>query len=88
MGRISTVDLHVNTSSDQWPCVLYNKIFTIVNLNYVRRSFIVQATGAFNIGNFILFYKTSSLNEEVNCTGPSKTLRVPCSKAILLVSLV
>jgi len=26
------------------------------------------------------FYKTTYLNEEVNCTGPSPSVRVPCIK--------
>jgi len=51
-GRISTVGLHVLTSSDQL-LLIPQKYF--------------------------LFYKTSCLNEEINCTEPSPSVSVPCS---------
>jgi hypothetical protein len=45
---------------------------------YDRQLFIVQATAHFYIENIIfLFFKTSYLYEEVNCTEPSLSVSIP-----------
>jgi hypothetical protein len=63
-------------------------------VNYDRKTFIVQATTRFYIQIIIFFfYKTTYLNEEVNCTEPSRSVRIPWPvpprrKITIMVNLV